>query len=304
MDSKRTSDFGIIRGAAGKIERAVLLEIFRRICRIRYFEKGVIEAGRDKFLTYQVYLSSGQETIPAAISLVVPDFMIFAQHRCHGTYLAWGGSPSKLRDELLGLSSGSSKGRAGSNCLQCRENGVTMFGHHGLIGENVPLGVGAALGSTKPVICFFGDGAAEEDYVFAAMGFAATHKLPVLFVCEDNNLSILTKVAVRRSWSMAKVAEALGMPAVEFSDDPWTVYSKTKELKDRLPAYMNIFTCRQYWHVGSGIDGPPDWDRFSIVKKELIDLGFSREIEEIENMAKEEMHNLWSQEQLQKLLKK
>ena len=59
----------------------------------------------------------------------------------------------KLRDELLGLPSGTSGGMAGSNCVQCHENNINMYGHHGLIGENVPLAVGAALGSNKPAVC-------------------------------------------------------------------------------------------------------------------------------------------------------
>ena len=63
------------------------------------------------------------------------------------------------------------------------------------------------------------------------MGFAATHKLPVMFVCEDNNLSIMTTVDVRRRWSLTKVAEALGMRSIDITDDPWTIFGKAQELK-------------------------------------------------------------------------
>lgn len=300
----RSSSFGVISDIAKKIEKNILIEIFRRICLVRYFEQGVIKAVEEKFITNFVYLSSGEESIPTAMSLVIPEFMIFAQHRCHATYLAFGGYPEKLRDELLGLPTGTSGGRAGSNCIQCHQDNITMFGHHGLIGENVPQGVGAALGSKKPVVCFFGDGAAEEDYVFSAMGFAVTHKLPVLFVCEDNNLSILTPVDVRRSWSVTDVAKALGMTAIDISDDPWTIYKKTQELKNNLPAFIHIYTCRIYWHNNIGIDGPPEWDRFQIVKNDLKKLGISEQAEKIENEVKISMEKLWNKKQLQKLLKK
>jgi len=300
----RSKDFGVTADIAKKTPREISLELFRRMCLVRYFEQGVINAGQDKFLSYQVYLSSGQEAIPAAVSLAIPEFMIFAQHRCHGAYLSFGGDPVKLRDELLGLPSGTSGGRAGSNCIQCHENGITMFGHHGLIGENVPLGVGAAFGSGKPVVCFFGDGAAEEDYVFAAMGFAATHKLPVLFVCEDNNLSILTKVEIRRSWNIADIARGFGMPAEDMADDPWTIYARTTELKHRGPAFINIRTCRQYWHVGSGIDGAPEWDRFALVKEALNAQGLAKEAEQFEQDIIGQMRVLWDPQQLQKLLKR
>ena len=300
----RAPTSSIIPNLAQSFSHDVSLNIFRRMCLVRYFELGVINAVNDGFIPYPIYLSLGQESIAAALSIVIPDYMIFAQHRCHAVYLALGGSPEKLRDELLGLPSGTSGGRAGSNCIQCYENNITMFGHHGLIGENVPLGVGAALGSGKPTVCLFGDGAAEEDYVFAAMGFAVTHKLPVLFVCEDNNLSILTPIQTRRSWSITDVAQSLGMPAFDITDDPWTLVHRTRELAKNLPVFLNCFTCRARWHVGVGTDGPPEWDRFKLVKEELKKLGLSRKISKIETEVRESMEELWDKRQLQTLLGK
>ena len=61
-----------------------------------------------------------------------------------------------------------------------------------LLVKSISVGVGAALGNGEKTLCFFGDGAAEEDYALTAYGFAATHKLPVLFICTDNNLSVLS----------------------------------------------------------------------------------------------------------------
>ncbi|PKN02358.1 MAG: hypothetical protein CVU77_00720 [Elusimicrobia bacterium HGW-Elusimicrobia-1] len=289
----RKPDYGIIPDAVRAASKERSLAIFRRMCLSRYFETGIIDAVADETVDYPVYLSMGQESIPAALAEEIGGFMIFAQHRCHAAYLAFGGDPAKLRDELMGLPTGTSGGRAGSNCVQCHSGGLEMFGHHGLIGENVPLAVGASLGSGKPAVCFFGDGAAEEDYVFAAMGFAVTHKLPVLFVCEDNNLSILTEIRDRRSWSITKVAAALYMPAVDIADDPWSVAAKVAGLKKNLPAFMNIYTCRARWHVGAGIDGPPAWDRFALVKEELLALGLGNEAAKIENEVRAFMTELW-----------
>lgn len=293
----RSSTFGIMPNAAQSFSNDISLNVYRRMCLVRYFELEVIDAVHRGMITCYVYLSSGQESIAAAISLAVSihDYMVFTQHRCHAVYLAFGGDPAKLRDELLGLPSGTSGGRAGSSCLQCHENNVSMFGHHGLMGENVPLGVGAALGSGKPTICFFGDGAAEEDYVFAAMGFAATHKLPVLFVCDDNNLSILTPIKERRTWRMTEVAKSLGMSVREVTDDPWTIINETQSLTKKLPAYLNCFTCRLNWHVGVGTDGPTEWNRFSLVKEQLNLLGFAKDTVRIENEVRESMRELWDE---------
>ncbi len=289
----RSPDFNTTAGLADTFKPEISLEIFRRMCLVRYFETGVIRAVEDKRVIYPTYLSLGQETIAAAVSVLTPDYLIFTQHRCHDKYLAYGGNPKKLKDELLGLPTGTSGGRAGSNCIQCHEDGIHMYGHHGLIGENVPLGVGAALGSNKPVICYFGDGAAEEDYVFSSIGFAASRKLPVMFVCEDNNLSILTPVETRRRWKMTEITEAFGIPSVDITDDPWTIYSNVLKLRNNLPAFLNIHTCRANWHVGVGTDGPPEWDRFSLVKQELNNLGLRRRITTVEKNTSISMQNLW-----------
>ncbi len=294
----RSATFGIKPHLAQASSPELSLELFRRMCWIRHFELNVVRATEEGWLTYPVYLSMGQEAVPAALSIALPQFMIFAQHRCHGIYLAFGGDPGRLRDELLGLSTGTSGGRAGSNCIQCHDGGIRMFGHHGLIGENVPLSVGAALGSGKPAVCLFGDGAAEEDYVFASMGFAVTHHLPVLFVCEDNDLSILTPVAKRRSWSLTQVARSLGMAALDLTDDPWTLVDETRKLIRDLPAFLNCYTCRGRWHVGVGQDGPPEWDRFQRVKEQLEASGLGANAFQIETDVREAVEHLWDRKRL------
>ena len=289
----RSEKFGVTPNLLQSIENEIALKIFYRICIAHYFDKCVITAVNNKRINIPIYLSLGQESISAAMSLVISDFMIFSQHRCHATYLSFGGDPEKLRDELLSLPTGCSGGRAGSNCLQSHSDTMQMFGHHGLIGENVPLGVGAALGSGKPVVCFFGDGAAEEDYVFSAMGFAVSQKLPVLFVCENNDLSILTPIKDRRTWSITKIAEALGMPTAEFSDDPWTIMQETTQLSQQLPAFIDCYTCRANWHAGVGTDGPTEWNRFNIIKAELNELGLHKSVVKLENEARQKMERLW-----------
>jgi pyruvate dehydrogenase E1 component alpha subunit len=270
------------------------------MCLVRYFELGLIDAINLNMTEYLVYLSTGQEAVTSALSFLMQDYMIFAQHRAHDVYLTFGGDPKMLRDELLGLPTGTSEGKGGSNCLQYHQNGISMFGHHGLIGENVPQAVGAALGSGRNTVCFFGDGAAEEDYVLAAMGFAATHKLPVLFVCIDNDLSILTKKDVRRSWEITDVAKSFGMSAIDVADDPWSIMHYTNELTNKLPALINCIACRNYWHVGVGIDDAPEWDRFNIVRSKLEMLGLEDRVLQTEKEVRLSMEKLWNRKLLLK----
>jgi pyruvate dehydrogenase E1 component alpha subunit len=289
----RSFDYNVPRDIVKKFDVEVSLAIFEKMCMVRYFELGLVDAVSEKQVICPVYLSSGQEAVAAALSLEIRNYMVFAQHRAHDIYLTFGGDPEMLRDELLGLPSGTSRGKAGSNCLQYHKGGLTMFGHHGLIGENVPQGVGAALASGEKTVCIFGDGAAEEDYVLAAMGFAVTHKLPVYFVCIDNDLSILTRTYVRRSWKITDIAKAFGMQAIDVTDNPWAVLHYTKELTKSLPALINCYVCRGYWHVGVGNDGPPQWNRYEMVVEELVRLGCRKTVDRIERDIRESMEKLW-----------
>ena len=268
---KRSVDLGAVAGLSKSFTKEQSQEMFRRMCFTRYFELEAADARKKEHIKGHIYLSIGQEAVSAAISTVIDDYCIFAQHRAHSVYLAFGGDSVKLVDELLGRPTGCTGGKGGSPMIH--DPKIKMVGHHGLIGENVPLGVGFALGSRKNTVCFFGDAAAEEDYVFAAMGFASTNKLPMLFVCEDNDLSVLTKTEVRRNWNITDVAEALKIPAVDITDDPWLIAHHTKKLIADLPAFINCRTCRHFWHEGTGVDGPPEWDRLELVRQELSKIG-------------------------------
>ncbi|MBI4023332.1 MAG: hypothetical protein HY360_00020 [Verrucomicrobia bacterium] len=290
--ASRSADHGALPGLAELCPSDLSLEMFRRMCRARHFDEQAFLASRNGWLQSLVYLSVGQESIAAAISTVMGGAWIFTQHRGHAAYLSFGGDIEKLIDELIGLPTGCCRGMGGSPCIH--DPNIRMIGHEGLIAEHVPIAVGAAYASPdSPVVCFFGDGAVEEDYFFGALGFAATHNLKVLFVCEDNDLSVLTPTSDRRSWEIHEVARSFGIRAVDVADDPWLVHHHVSELSRRLPAFLNCRTCRCYWHVGAGQDGPPEWDRFNIVKQQLAGLGLENAAATIEAESKAEIERLW-----------
>ena len=196
----------------------------------------------------------------------------------------------KLTDELLHRATGCARGMGGSASIH--DPSIGMFGHSGLMGDQVPIAVGAALGSGRRALAVVGDASAEEDFVYGAMGFAATRKLPVLFVCEDNDLSILTRVSTRRSWSIVDVAQSLGIKGIDITDDPWLIAHHVKLLLRDLPAFINIRTCRHRWHAGTGSDGEPEWNRFEMIKDTLKKLGLSQEISTIELDVQKEVERL------------
>ena len=289
----RSATLGLMAGLPEKFSRPVTLEMFRKTCVNRAFELEVARVYDTGVMKMPVYLSLGEEHIPAAIATVAKELRVFAQHRGHSYYLSFGGGMRSLIDELLHRETGCARGMGGSASIHDPSAGV--YGHSGLMGDQVPIAVGMALGSGRRVLAVMGDASGEEDYVYGAMGFAATKKLPVLFVCEDNNLSILTPTATRRSWSLVAVARSLGIPAADLTDDPWLIAHTVQSALGDLPAFINIRTCRHRWHAGTGTDGEPEWNRFELWKEELRKLGLGAEAREIEEEARRMVQETWQE---------
>lgn len=263
------------------------LEIFKKASLCRNFEEKVFELIKKEIFKIPIYLSAGQEFIAATLAYRFRNESpyIFGQHRAHSTYLAFGGDPEKLAKELLGKADGCSNGMGGSASIQCKEIG--MFGHDGLMGTQVPIAVGAAFTSKKFTITLAGDAAAEEDYVMASIAWAGTKQIPILFVIEDNNLSILTEKKVRRNWEMDSFAKSVNVDAVNIEDDPEIIFNSLNNKK--LPYLLNIKTTRLFWHAGAGIDDPTQKDQYKIQMDLLGD-----EAKEIHIKTKNQIENLWN----------
>jgi len=269
------------------------IELFQNMCTNHYFEREVARAHSDGKIKIPIYLSLGQDHIPACISQVFPQktISIFGQHRCHSWYMSYGGSLEKLRDELLGLPTGCNGGMGGSPSISNPD--ANMFGHSGMLGDQIPIAVGYAIVSNKTTLAVMGDGAAEEDYVLGAMGYAVTKNAPVLFIIEDNNLAVLTELKVRRSWSLVDVANGFGMNAIEISDTPDEIIETVSTIK--LPALVNIKTNRELWHSGSGCDGPLPVDRFNQFAKLVASECTQDVVDNIKSTTKERVGKIWEE---------
>jgi pyruvate dehydrogenase E1 component alpha subunit len=270
------------------------LNTFKKASFCRHFENAVYKNAQNKNIKLPIYLSAGQEYIPASIATVLEEQgiepNIFIQHRGHSTYLSFGADPVALVDELLGRKTGCAGGMGGSASIHSYEKNI--FGHDGLMGSQVPIAVGHCYATRKPTIVVMGDASAEEDYVLGAMGWASTKNLPILFVVEDNNLSILTEKKVRRNWEMDDVAKAFKMRGFNIEDNPEIIKEHLKDVFDG-PMLLNINTNRKYWHSGAGQDGN-NFDRY---EKELNLLG--EEAIQIDLENKQSIEKLW-QLQLEK----
>jgi TPP-dependent pyruvate/acetoin dehydrogenase alpha subunit len=262
------------------MDRTTRLNIFTTACLCRVFEERVYREIKSKRFSYPIYLSAGQEFIPATTSffLLKESPLIFAQHRGHSTYLSYGGSPESLIQQLLYSPGGSAS---------IHSPDIHMFGHDGLMGTQIPIAVGAAFSSKRLTVAIMGDASAEEDYVLTSIAWAGTKKLPIIFIVEDNNLSILTEKKIRRNWEIDIFARSVNVNAVNITDDPTEIESAITSLK--LPMLLNIRTERLYWHAGAGEDDYPKQDRY---KKEKEFLG--KETEQIEEHITRYVDKLWN----------
>ena len=264
--------------------------VFKRASLCRNFEQYVFDGIKRKLFRFPIYLSVGQEFISATIAEVMhiknikPN--IFIQHRGHSTYLSHGAPIDGLVDELLGRKSGCAYGMGGSASIHSKEKDI--FGHDGLMGSQAPIAVGHCYSTGHPTIVHLGDASAEEDYVLGALGWASTKKLPILFIVEDNNLSILTEKKMRRSWEMHDIAKAFNMRAHMCSDDP-TEFSSFLESSFEGPMLLNVNTHRKYWHSGAGIDDENIFDRYEVEMKAL-----GAEAQKIHSFYKRLVEEAWN----------
>ncbi len=196
-----------------------VLGALRRMHRIRRFE----EAAEDSYirgLSYgTMHLSIGQEATAVGICMPLSDAdCITSTHRGHGHCIAKGAKLMPMFAEFLGRETGYCKGRGGS--MHIAEPARGNLGANGIVGGGLPIAVGAALSAKKRrtgavAVAFFGDGANNEGAFHEALNLASIWKLPVVFVCENNQYAM--SMAISRSTSVANVADrasAYAMPGV------------------------------------------------------------------------------------------
>ena len=128
----------------------------------------------------------------------------------------------------------------------------------------------------------------------SALGWASTKKLPILFIVEDNNLSILTEKKVRRNWNIHEVAMSFKMEAFEIKDDPNQIRN-FQSLFFKKPLLLNIKTNRIFWHAGAGQDPGKKFDRYAYSMNQ-----FGNSAIEIDKKNQKKIKNLWAK-QLEKL---
>lgn len=207
------------RTVAQKFSKETYLYWYELMQLIRQFESKSEEmykmAGKIRGF-FHVY--NGQEAIAAGcMTATNHEDPFITGYRDHGLALAKGMSPNAAMAELYGKATGCSKGKGGSMHLFDKEN--YFFGGHGIVGAQIGTGAGLAFaeqyrGSKNVVLCFFGDGAARQGMLHEVFNLAMLWKLPVVFICENNNYAMGTSIErTSNVIDIYKLADAYDMPS-------------------------------------------------------------------------------------------
>ncbi len=240
-----------------------LLEIYTSIQKIRKVELKIEDLYHDDEMKTPVHLSLGQEAVSAGVcaNLLKEDY-IFSNHRSHGHYLAKGGDLKAMIAELYCKETGCAKGRGGS--MHLIDTSVGHLGSSSIVGGGIPNAVGAAFASKMEKrglvsVCFFGDAACEQGVLYESMGWAALKKLPVIFMCENNQYSVHSYIDVRQiPGDLAKRAKAFDIPAMTIDGmNAVEVYEKSQQAIEHArsgkgPYFLEFKVQRWRAHAGAG----------------------------------------------------
>ena len=163
------------------------------------------------------HLYIGQEAIGAGcMTATTPDDIFITAYRDHALAIAKGVTAKSCMAELFGKATGCSKGKGGSmHFFGLKER---FFGGHGIVGAQIGTGAGLAFAeryneTENVVLCFFGDGAARQGILHETFNMAMLWKLPVVFICENNNYAMGTSVTrTSNVLDIYKMADAYDMP--------------------------------------------------------------------------------------------
>ncbi len=240
-------------------------KLFYQTMRIRLVEEKIIELYPSDMIQSPVHLSIGQEAVAVGVcaNLKLNDW-VFINYRGHAFYLAKGGPLPEFFAELMGKKNGLSKGKAGSMHLAAPKQGI--MGASAVVGSTVSHAVGAALISkikneNRIFIANFGDGALEQGVIHESLNFAALYKVPVLFLCEDNNLAVHSPKIERQSFKLNTLVSSYGIPYYEIIKgyDFMEIQKQSKEVINFVrdtssPVFLKVNTARYKEHVGPGED--------------------------------------------------
>jgi len=295
------------------MNKALAEDIYRKMYTVRAFEEKVKELFAAGEIPGFVHLYIGQEACAVGVcaNLKKEDY-ITSSHRGHGHCIAKGGEVSKMMAELFGKKTGYNKGKGGSMHLAYPEIGI--LGANGINAAGLPIAVGAALSSKlqkngRVAVAFFGDGASNQGTFHESINLAAALNLPIVFVCENNQFAVGTRITEATKVSdIATRAIAYGIPGKTVDGmNVITVYNAAKEFIQNAregngPSLLELKT----WRFRAHFEGEPATYRSKEeecrwLKKDPLNIAHEafgrrrflneREIKQIENTVNDEIEH-------------
>ncbi len=201
------------------LDKPQLVQMLRTMILIREFDERAIQLRVAGKIYGAVHPYVGQEAVAVGVcSTLTRRDRVTSTHRGHGHCIAKGADIRRMMAELFGRVDGYCKGKGGS--MHIADFAVGMLGANGIVGGGLPIACGAALaaqleGKGDVTVCFFGDGAVAEGEFHEALNIASLWKLPIVFVCENNQYAANNAVAVQHPHvDIVAHAGAYGMPGV------------------------------------------------------------------------------------------
>jgi acetoin:2,6-dichlorophenolindophenol oxidoreductase subunit alpha len=245
-----------------------LIEMYESLYLIRLAEEKLIELNPEQLMKCPHHYAIGQEGVAVGVcSALEKKDQIYSSHRCHGHYLAKGGSLNAFMAEMYNKIDGCTRGKGGS--MHLIDTSVGMMGSHGVVGTMIPIAVGAALAlknlkQNNVSVVFFGDGGADQGILYESLNFAVLKNLPVIFVCENNGFASFSKAAERHAQRDISIrAQSFGIPSSSiFGQDVLKVYETMTEAVNKArrgkgPSFIETETYRFKAHCGIEEDISP-----------------------------------------------
>ena len=237
-------------------------ELLRQMYTIRAFEEKAEQLYTLGKIHGTMHLSIGMEaSAVGAIAALRPDDLILSTHRGHGHCIAKGADLNRMVAEFMGKEAGYCRGRGGSMHIADVEGG--NLGANGVVGGGIPIAVGVGLSlkmqkRDQIILCFFGDGAANLGPFHEALNMAAIWKLPVVYVCENNQYAM--SFSVKKAFAIEHISDraaAYGMPGTTVDgNDVLAVYQAVSQAVEQAragagPALIENVTYRWRGHSKS-----------------------------------------------------
>jgi len=291
------------------------LKWYETMYRIRKFEEKTLLAYSKQLVRGFCHVYIGQEAIAAGlVSAITSEDKIVTAYRQHGIGLSRGLSSRSCMAELFGKSTGCVKGKGGSMHFFSKEH--NYFGGNGIVGAQIPIGTGIAFAekyrdSKNLCVTMFGDGAARQGALYESFNMAMTWKLPVLYICENNQYAMGTSVErTSNVQDLYKLGASFEMPSEPVDGmRPEEVHNALMKAAQHIrsgkgPYYLEIKTYRYKGHSVSDpgkyrtkneLNAYKDKDPIEITKSNILDNKHAskKELEEIEKNIKAEMDDAY-----------